>query len=56
MTWEAFRGEYEIWCGSHDLPPEERAGRTLFEATCKEWKDRLGFRKLSQHARRAHGF
>lgn len=56
MTWEAFRAEYEIWADSHELPQEDRAGRTLFEATCKSWSDRLGFRKPSQHARPVHPF
>lgn len=51
MTYDALRAEYEQWCEAHDVALPDRARRTLFEKTCKEWRRVLGFRKVGQHAR-----
>ena len=51
MTWEAFMAEYQLWATGRGIPEEERPGRTCFRSVCRAWSDRLGFRKIGQHAR-----
>ena len=52
LTFKAMEEEYNLWCESHEIPLEERAQRTCFISVVRSWSDRLGFRKVGQHARR----
>ena len=50
-TLSGLRDEYTLWHEGHAAAEEKPACMTTFCKVVRQWRDKIGFRKISQRAR-----